>query len=102
MITRDLIIRKHSLVGIFFYSAGICGITVLITKRQGHIAGVVSVAVMLISTILFVWWIPSGGMSGATWGLMWAYGLFGALISLCVCIIPLKPTHTVANMAENR
>ena len=88
-------------VGIFFYSVGICGITVLITKNQGHIAGVASVITMLFSVILFVSWIPSGGMDGATWGLMWAYGAFGALVSLCVYLIPLKQFPNQNNSCDS-
>lgn len=77
------------LVGIFLYSAGICGITVLITKNQGRFAGISSIVALILSAVIFALWIPSGGMDAATWGLFISYGIFGLLISLCVYVVPL-------------
>lgn len=81
------------IVGIFFYSIGMCGITVLITKKQGKIAGVASFSAMMVSLIVFFAMIPSGGIGGATWGLTYAYGIFGLLVSCCVYLVPLEKKH---------
>ena len=78
------------IVGIFLYSAGICGITVLITKKQGYAACISSAAALVMSIIIFLMWIPSNGMEGATWGLFASYGLFGLFITLCIYLIPLN------------
>ncbi len=77
------------IVGIFLYSAGILGTTVLITKDQGRYGGLSAVVSLVAAAAILVWWIPSGGMEAATWGLFASYGIFGILISLCVYIIPL-------------
>lgn len=78
------------IVGIFLYTAGICGITILITKNQGFAAGLASVISLLCSIVILFLWISSGGMDGATWGLMASYGVFGFLITACIYLIPLK------------
>lgn len=80
------------IVGIFLYTAGICGITVLITKKQGAYAGLSAIVSLLCSIFIFMLWIPSGGIDGATWGLVASYGIFGLLMTLCVYLIPLKPS----------
>lgn len=78
------------IIGIFLYSMGVCGITVLITKNQGRAAGFSSLLALGISLIIFLLVIPDGGMNGATYGLLAAYGIFGFLVSLCVIILPLS------------
>ncbi len=77
-------------VGIILYSMGMCGITVLITKNQGRAAGAASLLALAVSSAIFLLWIPSAGMDGATYGLLAAYGIFGLFISLCVVLLPLN------------
>ena len=77
-------------VGITFYSVGMWGITVLITKEQGTAAAAASLASLAIGLAIFLIVIPEYGISGATYGLMSAYGIFGLLISLCVLLLPLR------------
>ena len=78
------------IIGIFLYTVGICGITVLITKNQGIAAGLSSVTALLFSAIVFMIWIPVNGMDGATWGLMASYGVFGLLITISIYLLPIK------------
>jgi len=88
-------------VGIFMYSVGMCSITVLITKDQGRYAGICSVISLFISVILFVIVIPEYGMDGAAWGLMAAYGIFGALMTACVFLIPLENKLSPNDVVNN-
>ena len=83
------------IIGITFYSVGMWGITVLITKEQGKAAAIASVAALAISLIIFLIAIPEYGISGATYGLMASYGIFGAAISLCVLFLPLSTRDAV-------
>ena len=76
-------------LGIAFYSVGMWGITVLITKEQGRAAAIASAAALVVSIIIFALMIPAHGINGATYGLMLSYGVFGLLISLCVLFLPL-------------
>ncbi|AGI47117.1 hypothetical protein TALC_00102 [Thermoplasmatales archaeon BRNA1] len=78
------------IVGIFFYSLGICGITVLIAKEQGRAAGYSAIVSLIASIAIFFMLIPEHGIDGATWGLFLAYGLFGILITACIYLIPLR------------
>ena len=86
------------IVGISFYSVGMWGITVLITKQQGRAAAIASLVSLVIAFVIFIIAIPSLGISGATYGLMAAYGIFGLLISLCVLFLPLK--NTIASVTD--
>lgn len=83
------------IVGIFLYTAGICGITILITKNQGLAAGLSSAIALICSIFIFLSWIPSSGMDGATWGLVTSYGIFGALITACVYLLPIRPSENL-------
>ena len=78
------------IIGITFYSVGMWGITVLITKDQGKAAATMSGASLVSSFVLFFILIPRFGIEGATYGLVAAYGIFGLLISLCVLFLPLR------------
>ena len=80
------------IVGIIFYSIGIWGITVLITKEQGMAAAAASLVALVISFVIFSILIPVYGISGATYGLMTSYGIFGLFVSLCVLFLPLDGT----------
>jgi O-antigen/teichoic acid export membrane protein len=83
------------IIGITFYSIGIWGITVLITKEQGRAAAIASVLSLAIGSVIFFIVIPEYGISGATYGLTAAYGVFGAIISLFVMLLPIsKATWT--------
>jgi len=77
------------IVGITLYSIGMWGITVLITKEQGKAAAIASAISLAIAVVIFAYSIPGHGISGAVYGLMAAYAVFGALISLCVLLLPL-------------
>jgi len=77
-------------VGITFYSIGMCGVTVLITKEQGRAAAISSALALAVSLVIFVIAIPAYGIGGATYGLMAAYGVFGLFVSLCVLFLPLS------------
>ncbi|MCL2143084.1 MAG: oligosaccharide flippase family protein [Methanomassiliicoccaceae archaeon] len=77
------------IIGITFYSIGMWGITVLITKNQGRAAAIASALSLAAALVIFIVAIPGYGISGATYGLMAAYGIFGLLISLFVLFLPL-------------
>ena len=83
------------MVGITFYSIGMWGITVLITKEQGKAAAVTSGISLAIAAAIFAYAIPEYGIAGATYGLMAAYGIFGLLVSLCVILLPLDETVVI-------
>ena len=76
-------------IGITFYSIGMWGITVLITKEQGRAAAIASAISLAIAFVIFLIAIPEHGISGATYGLMAAYGIFGVIVSLFVLLLPL-------------
>lgn len=80
---------KVLIVGIIFYSIGMCGTTVLVTKEQGKAAANATAVSLLLGIIIFVTVIPMYGIEGATYGLLAAYGIFGAAVSLCVLFLPL-------------
>lgn len=79
------------IMGITFYSVGMIGITVLMTKEQGRAAAIISLFVLFISVPIFISLISEYGISGASYGLVLVYGIFGFLISLGVLHLPL--TH---------
>jgi O-antigen/teichoic acid export membrane protein len=79
-------------IGITFYSVGMWGITVLITKEQGRAAAIASALSLIIGSAIFFITIPEYGMAGATYGLMAAYGIFGIIISLFVLLLPIQKT----------
>lgn len=78
------------MVGVVFFSIGMWGTTVLITKEQGKAAAMASMVSIAISAVIFFTVIPEHGISGATYGLLAAYGIFGLIISLCVLFLPLS------------
>ena len=78
------------IVGIAFYSIGMWGVTVLITKEQGTAAAITSAVSLAIAAVIFLITIPEYGIGGATYGLMAAYGVFGLLISIVVLLLPLS------------
>lgn len=78
------------LLGIAFYSVGMSGITVLMTKEQGRAAALISIVVLAVSVPLFIFSISKSGIDGAAYGLTAIYGLFGLLISLGVLFLPLN------------
>ena len=80
------------IAGITFYSVGIWGITVLITKEQGRAAAIASVLSLAIGFVIFLIAIPKFGIGGATYGLTAAYGIFGIIISLFVLLLPVSKT----------
>lgn len=83
------------ILGIAFYSIGMWGITILITKEQGKAAAIASVTALAISFVIFFTVIPEYGISGATYGLMAAYGIFGMIISVCVLFLPIRTAATL-------
>ena len=85
------------MIGITFYSIGMWGITVLITKEQGRAAAVASGVSLAIAAAIFAYAIPGHGISGATYGLMAAYGIFGLIISLCVILLPLDESVVIGD-----
>lgn len=78
------------LAGITFYSIGMVGITVLMTKEQGRAAAIISILVLVASIPVFMYSISEYGMDGASYGLAAVYCIFGFLISLGVLFLPLK------------
>ena len=80
------------IVGIIFYSIGMWGVTVLITKEQGRVAAILSAISLAISAVVFPVAIYGYGMAGAAYGLAAMYGVFGLIISLCVLFLPLNKT----------
>ncbi|MDR0777956.1 MAG: oligosaccharide flippase family protein [Methanomassiliicoccaceae archaeon] len=86
------------IVGIIFYSIGMWGTTVLITKDQGMAAAIAAAVSLAISFMIFFVAIPSSGMGGAAYGLIGAYGIFGLLISLCVLFLPLSDATMMEKM----
>lgn len=87
----DYIDYFHILVlGVIFYSIGLCGTSVLITKNQGPLSAYTTAIVLIVSIIIFVIMIPADGLYGATYGLLYAYFIYAVAISLCVYIAPLK------------
>ena len=79
------------IVGVFLYSIGALGITVMTTKNQKRAAGVTTTAVFLISLAIFMILIPRYGIDGATWSLLVSYAVFAAAVSAAVYLIPLPP-----------
>jgi O-antigen/teichoic acid export membrane protein len=88
------------ILGISFYSVGMWGITVLITKEQGRAAAVASATALAISFVIFLLTIPRYGIAGATYGLMAAYGVFGLIVLLCVLFLPLSKTSVIQDANE--
>lgn len=87
----DYIDYFHILViGVVFYSIGLCGTSVLITKNQGRLSAYTTAIVLLLSAIIFIAMIPSEGLYGASYGLLYAYFIYGIMISVCVYIAPLN------------
>lgn len=77
-------------IGISLYSIGTCGITVLITKNQSRYAGIGSFIAMITSIAIFLAIIPDGGLEGASWGLLIAYGLFALILTLFAYVLPVR------------
>lgn len=84
----------YLVAGITFYSVGITGTTVLITKDQGKLAAPLASVSLVVSIISCMVLIPSMGIEGAAYSMFLAYLTFGLLISLCVYYAPLKKTAT--------
>ena len=72
------------IVGIIFYSIGVCGTTVLVTKDQGKDAAILAFCALALSITLMSILIPSDGFSGATYSLLAAYALFALFITVGV------------------
>lgn len=80
------------IVGIIFYSIGVCGTTVLVTKDQGKEAAILAFCALALSIVLMGLIIPSDGFRGATYSLLAAYVLFALFISAGVLFRKLNPT----------
>ena len=80
----------YLVIGITFYSIGTVGTTVLITKDQGRLGAISSFISFAIGTLTCMLLIPEMEITGATYALIISYGAYGAMISACVCIAPLK------------
>ena len=80
----------YLVIGITFYSIGTVGTTVLITKDQGRLGAISSFISFAIGTLTCMLLIPEMEIAGATYALIISYGAYGAMISACVCIAPLK------------
>jgi len=88
---------KVIVMGITFYSVGMWGITVLITKEQGRCAAIASAISLAIALAIFITIIPKYHFDGAVFALVVAYGIFGIIVSLFVLIVPLRGTVTARN-----
>ncbi len=80
----------YLVLGITVYSIGTIGTTVLITKNQGKAAAISSMISLLIAIQITIPAIQKYDILGATISLMLAYLIFGVLISICVCILPIS------------
>jgi O-antigen/teichoic acid export membrane protein len=78
-------------ISITLYSIGAWGITVLITKEQRGAAAIASAVSLAAAIAIFLFAIPRYHFDGAAYGLVVAYGIFCAIVSLFVLFIPL--TH---------
>lgn len=78
------------IIGIVAFSIGMCGLTVLLTKKQELFSAWLSLISLFASFIIFMLTIPTHGLDGATYGLLASYLIFALVV---VGGVLLKPVH---------
>ncbi len=87
----------YLMAGITLYTVGTIGTTILITKDQGKLGAISALLAFIVGIVFCTALIPEMEIAGATYALIISYGTFGALISACVYLAPLKYGKPLGN-----